>query len=89
MGGWSTDLAVILVANCSRAWKRSATGDEPSFITSVVASSTKAGQSVPGSPAWEGGTPENTQRYSKRDLVKMKDQIPQNKDQAERDLFQS
>lgn len=49
----STDLAPILVTYWRRAWKRRAIGDEPSFKTSVVASSIRSVQSFPGTPACE------------------------------------
>lgn len=48
-----TDLAAILVANCSRAWKRSAKGAEPSFRTSVVASRIKSVHSLLWTPTWQ------------------------------------
>uniref|UniRef100_A0A3Q2DUG8 Grass carp reovirus (GCRV)-induced gene 2p n=1 Tax=Cyprinodon variegatus TaxID=28743 RepID=A0A3Q2DUG8_CYPVA len=47
----SADLAVILFTYWSKAWKRRAMGEEPSFRTSVVASITRSFQSFPGTPA--------------------------------------
>lgn len=66
-----TDLAAIFVTNWSRAWKRRATGDESSFKTSVVASSTKSFQSFPGTPTLEVRSHMVQRKLGKRNLHKI------------------